>query len=166
MTDQTNKPWWPGFGAAIATLWGNPKPPAPPTPPIPTAEDLAQWELMRCIWACKPMVGSVSDGYETVVVEVQSMYDYPYKSVTARQIHVHVDVYSLQQKRLVGLGGSMRHNYSDVSLDDPIDSARGFRALRSDILRFVYDKCPIPEPEMALALKAIHHLVRKKQPWE
>ena len=161
----TDKPWWPGFGAAIAALWDNPKPPAPPTP---TADDLEKSDLMRCIWGCKPMVGSVSDGFETVVVEVQSMYDYPYKSVTARQIHVRIATYTPAQKRLATLGGSMPYDYWDVSLDDPIDSARGFIALRSDILRFVYDKCPVPEPEMALALKAIHHLVRQKErmPWE
>jgi len=165
MPDQTRKPWWPGFGTAIAAIWSTPKPPAPPTP---TAEDFALLDLMRCIWGCKPMVGSVSDGFETVVVEVQSMEDYPYKSVTARQIHVNVKVYSPAQKRLVSYGGSMKHDHWNVLLDDPIDSARGFRALRSDILRFVYDKCPIPEPEMALALKAIHHLVRKNErmPWE
>lgn len=114
------------------------------------------------------MVGSVSDGFETVVVEVQSMYDYPYKSVTARQIHVRITTYTPAQKRLATLSGSMRYDYWNVSLDDPIDSARGFIALRSDILHFVYDKCPVPEPEMALALKAIHHLVKQKErmPWE
>lgn len=114
------------------------------------------------------MVGSVSDGFETVVVEVHPMEAYPFKSVTARHIHVGIKAYSPQQKCLVNYGGIMKHDHWDVSLDDPIDSARGFRALRSDLLRFVYDKCPIPEPEMALALKAIHHLVRKKErmPWE
>jgi hypothetical protein len=163
----TDKPWWPGFGAAIAALWDSPKPPPPPTP---TTDDIEKWQLMRCIWGRQPMVGSVSDGFETVVVEVQSSYDIGryHHSITARRIHVKITTYTPAQKRLATLGGSIPYDYWNVPLDNRIESARAWYGLRSDILRFVYDKCPLPEPEMALALKAIHHLVRQKErmPWE